>query len=308
MPVPALRHVQTFPNPSFLPCVREWYLNRSNADCTVWVPPYKNDVSWSDLIPKVVWRGSAFSFLETVDVRYFNATNETSVPVPHFRPRGTAVRMSRNAKRKHSTAWIDVANAKEVVMKPSEMAAYRYQIDIGGAGGTSWTGTLEKLAMPGLLLHHETPAMDWFYPELVPWKHYVPIRTDLTDLKDKYDWAESNKQQAQKIAHSGTLFARSFFSSRNMEQQYKRFFGANLVQLVNAYDNGAEESLRSILDSYRHMNITFKLVSSCQVSLGYCFTQTLHGAFGFALNGTECFRVTNISMPLRVGPIETCYN
>ena len=41
-----------------------------------------------------------------------------------------------------------------------QLAAYRYQLDLGGAGGTTWTGTLEKLAMPGMLFHHETPAMD----------------------------------------------------------------------------------------------------------------------------------------------------
>lgn len=305
-----LPFVHTFPNPNFLACMREWYLNKSISDCTVWVPPFVRNASWSDLIPQVVWRGSPFNFLETVGVEYFNARNETSVPGAQFHPRGAAVRMSKRAARtKDTIPWINIMNAQKVVMTPSEMAAYRYQIDIGGAGGTSWTGTLEKLAMPGLLLHHETPAMDWFYSELIPWKHYVPIRTDLTDLKDKYDWAERNAQRAQEIARAGTSFARSFFSSRNLEGQYKRFFDrTNLIGLVDAYDNeGAEhESLHSILEAYRSMGIEYNKVSTC--TRRRCFTQTLHGSFAFALNSSECFKVSNISTPIRVGQVKACYS
>ena len=37
-----------------------------------------------------------------------------------------------------------------------QLGKYKYQIDIGGAGGTTYTGTISKLSMPGVLLHHET--------------------------------------------------------------------------------------------------------------------------------------------------------
>jgi hypothetical protein len=41
-------------------------------------------------------------------------------------------------------------------MEPSEMAKYKYQVDFGGGGGTTWEGTLLKLSMPGVLFHHES--------------------------------------------------------------------------------------------------------------------------------------------------------
>ena len=53
---------------------------------------------------------------------------------------------------------------------------YKYLIDIGGGGGTSVSGMLQKLAMRGVLLHHETHMRDFNYDELKPWVHYIPIK------------------------------------------------------------------------------------------------------------------------------------
>jgi hypothetical protein len=39
------------------------------------------------------------------------------------------------------------------------LGTYKYHIDLGGGGGTTWSGTLEKLGLPGLLFHHITPTM-----------------------------------------------------------------------------------------------------------------------------------------------------
>ena len=70
-------------------------------------------------------------------------------------------------------------------MGAGEMASYRYHIDIVTGGATSWEDTVRKLALPGLLFHHESLMKDWFYDELNAWEHYVPIRMDLSDLSEK---------------------------------------------------------------------------------------------------------------------------
>lgn len=93
-----------------------------------------------------------------------------------LRPRRLAVEMSQKAIKETANStnrpWFDAAfYSKENYISPIEMARWKYQIDLGGAGGTTWKGTLDKLATPSLLLHHETPAKDWFYDELIPWRH-----------------------------------------------------------------------------------------------------------------------------------------
>ena len=43
----------------------------------------------------------------------------------------------------------------------AQSAKYKYHIDLAGGGGTTWTGTMQKLALPGLLFHHVTPTKDY---------------------------------------------------------------------------------------------------------------------------------------------------
>mmetsp|Transcript_22329 Transcript_22329/g.33748 ORF Transcript_22329/g.33748 Transcript_22329/m.33748 type:complete len:206 (-) Transcript_22329:454-1071(-) len=78
---------------------------------------------------------------------------------------------------------------------------FKYLIDFGGGGGTTWGGTITKLNMPGLFMHHETPTKDWFfYVYLKPMVNYLPIDCDLSNLKGQYDWAENHPQEAERIA------------------------------------------------------------------------------------------------------------
>jgi hypothetical protein len=63
----------------------------------------------------------------------------------------------------HNLTWVDIkfSFAHDVhkfekrdlkvhggTMSPQEMSQYKYLIDIGGLGGTSWRGTVSKLGMP----------------------------------------------------------------------------------------------------------------------------------------------------------------
>ena len=79
------------------------------------------------------------------------------------------------------------------------LATYKYQIDIGGGGGTTWSGTLEKLAMPGVLFHHVTPTKDYFHDLLVPYVHYIPVKDDLSDLREKYEWPRAGRHGVRRI-------------------------------------------------------------------------------------------------------------
>jgi hypothetical protein len=265
-----LPHIQVYPFPPYLTCLDEWYFTKTEL-CTSWDINYQDSqLEWNKLIPQVIWRGRMYQFLETLDVAFFNQNNLTKVPGPSFLPRQLAVNMSLYAATMNETLnynlttlnqsriWLDIQDGNIQYVSHTTMSKYRYQIDFGGAGGTTWTGTLEKLSMPGLLFHHETPAKDWYYDKLIPWKHYVPIRTDLSDLKEKFHWAVDHDREAQRIAAAGTQLAKELLSSSTMAMYYETFFGNNslLAQLVEWYipTNKGErnESMESILHSYTH--------------------------------------------------------
>lgn len=120
-------------------------------------------------------------------------------------------------------------------MSREEMAKYRYQLDIGGGGGTTWSGTVQKLAMPGLLFHHETPTKDYIHDIMKPWIHYVPVRSDLRDLKEKFDWAESHPEAAKRIAGQGTALVRSLGTPEGFGEMFNEVFVAQLQRVMDAY-------------------------------------------------------------------------
>jgi len=95
-------------------------------------------------------------------------------------------------------------------MNLETLGRYRYQLDIGGAGGTTWRGILPKLAMPGILLHHETPMRDSFYDKIEPWKHYLPLDEDLGNFFKLVDWVKGHPDEARKISATATQWVEDF--------------------------------------------------------------------------------------------------
>jgi len=154
-------------------------------------------------------------------------------------------------------------------MSMTEQARYKYHIDIGGGGGTTWTGTLEKLAMPGVLFHHVTPTKDWFHDHIQPWVHYIPVRSDLSDLRSKYEWAESNPKEAQRISENGTEFARYFGSQEGFSNLYQEHIVAPLGKIIASYKvprrkHGTKRVLDILKDSeYKGVKDGFGIVARC---------------------------------------------
>ena len=52
-------------------------------------------------------------------------------------------------------------------------------------------------------------AAQWYYPQLVPWKHYVPVKNDLTDLASRVQYVldPANDRTLQQIARASTELA-----------------------------------------------------------------------------------------------------
>jgi hypothetical protein len=117
----------------------------------------------------------------------------------------------------------------------TDLARYKYHIDLGRGGGTTWGGTLQKLAMPGLLFHHLTPTKDYIHEWMQPWVHYVPVAADLHDLKEKFDWAEANPQAAKMIADNGSELMRHLGTPEGLDVLYQQAFIKPVRRVIEAY-------------------------------------------------------------------------
>jgi hypothetical protein len=245
-------------------------------------------LSYDDLIPQVIWRGTDFPFLnlqnsldqpDYEDYIEGNIEPNTSDPLAdaiailreHYSqlvPRWQGVVLTAEAEQealrtnslpkvniKFSSAKgkgkpVAVGNPKykkwEDIgfplaghgMPPEEMAKFKYHIDIGGGGGTTWTGTTDKLAMPGLLFHHLTATKDYIHDHLLPWMHYVPVQTDLSDLMDKIAWAETHPAEAKKIAETATEFMRQMGTPEGYNNLFVEDIVKPLKGVIEAYVPG----------------------------------------------------------------------
>ncbi|KAL7429109.1 hypothetical protein ACHAXM_001540 [Skeletonema potamos] len=116
-----------------------------------------------------------------------------------------------------------------------ELSSFKYHADFGGGGGTTWKGSLVKLALPGVLFHHETPSYDYFHEELIPFVHYIPVSTELEDLREKYEWAEKHPDEARAISEAGTAFIKYMTSAEYWTRSFDRFFVKRLNSVIVAY-------------------------------------------------------------------------
>lgn len=83
---------------------------------------------------------------------------------------------------------------------------YKYQLCIDGTVAAYRLPYL--LAGDALLLKQESKYYEFFYNNLVPGKHYISVKRDLSDLVEKIMWAKEHDQKVLQIAKSARQFAR----------------------------------------------------------------------------------------------------
>ncbi|WP_419827790.1 glycosyl transferase family 90 [Sphingomonas sp.] len=86
----------------------------------------------------------------------------------------------------------------------------RVHIDIDGNSGP-WTSLLGKLhsGSPVLRVTSELGFRQWYHDRLVPWEHYVPVRSDMADLSARVLQLLEDSALARRIGGAGARFARA---------------------------------------------------------------------------------------------------
>ena len=87
----------------------------------------------------------------------------------------------------------------------TEFHRYKYLINIDG-NSCAWDSMFLKLKSNSVVFHVDNDNIQWYYDRLIPWKHYIPIKPDLSDLYLKYKWALSNDDIVRQIAHESSEF------------------------------------------------------------------------------------------------------
>ena len=84
----------------------------------------------------------------------------------------------------------------------------KYYPDIPG-NALAW-GTIRKYMRGCLIFKPESKRELYYYRLIKPWVHFVPVKNNFSDLRDKFTWAENNPSHAMKIAWEGKQFATEY--------------------------------------------------------------------------------------------------
>lgn len=85
---------------------------------------------------------------------------------------------------------------------------FRFAIDIDG-NSNAWSNLFMRLLMGCCVLKVTSAGgwRQWYYDELKPFEHYVPVKADLSDLLDTIAWCRAHPHECRDIAARGQAFA-----------------------------------------------------------------------------------------------------
>ena len=93
-------------------------------------------------------------------------------------------------------------------LTPLEQSNYKYIINVDGHV-SAFRLSLE-LNMGSVILIIESNWKMWFKDMLIPYKHFVPVKSDMSDLIDQIKWCRNNDDKCQEIVANAQLFFNTY--------------------------------------------------------------------------------------------------
>ncbi|XP_074644938.1 protein O-glucosyltransferase 2-like [Tubulanus polymorphus] len=99
---------------------------------------------------------------------------------------------------------------------------YRYQINVDGTVAAYRFPYL--LAGNSVVFKQESNYYEHFYRELQPFTHYIPFKSDLSDLEQHLQWAKDNDDEAKRISRNAQNYARDYLQANHILCYYVQLF------------------------------------------------------------------------------------
>lgn len=123
--------------------------------------------------------------------------------------------------------WRNILPVSQPV-HPKDHLLYRYLIDIDGYS-TCFSRTFWILLSNSVLLKQTTNYKQWFYQGLKPYIHFIPLKSDLSNLEEQYKWCLEHEQECRCISEEASQFALNYLS-------YEKNMGY-LLRLLQVYSS-----------------------------------------------------------------------
>lgn len=95
---------------------------------------------------------------------------------------------------------------------PKDFVKYKYLIDVPGCSWADRTKILMQLGRPVLLV--DRFEKEWYWDEMIPMKHYIPIRADFSDLIKNIIFLNEHPEIYKVIVENARIFSDNYFSPK----------------------------------------------------------------------------------------------
>ncbi|MGH0131677.1 UNVERIFIED_CONTAM: hypothetical protein FKN15_032752 [Acipenser sinensis] len=113
---------------------------------------------------------------------------------------GTRQVYSPETNRNNNTPVTTILRARNCALSPGSWYLFNFR-------GVAASFRLKHLFLCGSLVFHVGDEwLEFFYPQLKPWVHYIPVKQDLSDLRELLQFVKENDNIAQEIAKRGHQF------------------------------------------------------------------------------------------------------
>ena len=180
-----------------MPAYNTYVLSKENSnDWKSTMKEYEEKYPWESKIPKVVWRGSLSAVnddLQSVRWRLCQLATESNATTLDV---GL---VSIPSRHDHLNLDWNVVGGKVHRIPQTDFQKYTAVLDVDGNSWSSRFG--ELLCYNSVVLKVEPKFVEYFYKDLEPWKHYIPVKYDLSDLLELSAYAVNpkNREHIQEI-------------------------------------------------------------------------------------------------------------
>lgn len=174
------------------PNAQEWARNQAVYDARY---------PWSSKTRKLVWRGSL-----SAPNGDWNSTRWRAVVKAHHAENADRVDVGFvsighiNAGIQDDIDWNLIGGALKEAISP--MQDFQKYVAILDVDGNSWSSRFgELLCYNSIVVKVQPEYVEYFYRDLYPWKHYIPMAADLSDWNEVLDFAFNprNDETIQRI-------------------------------------------------------------------------------------------------------------
>ena len=167
------------------------------------------DISWENKIPKLFWRSNIHG------LGYYAYDKEAMIGESGKKPRCQR-KMLVDYSSSDGDGWLDASPSRST--KKEEMLKYKYLISCDGEV-VNYSSNVWIMYSQSVMFRIKSHYIQWYFKDLKEWVHYIPIQPDLSDLKEKYEWALSHDEECKSIAMNG----REFMKQLNYENILKNY-------------------------------------------------------------------------------------